>query len=120
MLKHVLKNGNTTTYEWRTGTKPEKVDLTKIVIDTTDEQDPVVTDSVDVRVLNKMIILMTLGLPPPLPKGNTTIEMGHNFYRARLSVRDVHWPCCGEGEIERHYFSRPTSHTNIKKNYYWY
>lgn len=48
MLKHVLKNGNTTTYEWRTGTKPEKVDLTKVVIDTTDEQDPVVTDSVDI------------------------------------------------------------------------
>lgn len=67
MLKHVLKNGNTTTYEWRTGTKPEKVDLTKVVIDTTDEQDPVVTDSVDVSVLNKMMKLITLGLTPTLP-----------------------------------------------------
>lgn len=48
MLKHVLKSGNTTTYEWRTGTKPEKIDLAKIVIDTTDEQDPVTADSADI------------------------------------------------------------------------
>ena len=51
MLKHVLNKGNTTTYEWRTGTKPEKVDLTQVVIDTTDEQDPVTTDSTDVRTI---------------------------------------------------------------------
>ncbi|XP_052091242.1 CDK5 regulatory subunit-associated protein 3-like [Mytilus californianus] len=47
MLKHIIKNGNTTTYEWRTGTKPEKIDCTKLFIDTTDEQDPL-TDSADI------------------------------------------------------------------------
>lgn len=61
MLSHVIKNGNTTTYEWRTGTKPEKVDQTKIVIDTTDEQDPVTTDSTDVgNIVNGRIILKYL------------------------------------------------------------
>ena len=65
-MKHVLKNGNTTTYEWRTGTKPEKVYLTKVVIDTTDEQDPVVTDSVDVRLLINMIRLIRFGTPLPM------------------------------------------------------
>jgi hypothetical protein len=65
----------------RTGTKPEKVDLTKVVIDTTDEQDPVVTDSVDVRLLINMIRLIRLGSSPPSP-----LPMREHKYRNRASV----------------------------------
>ncbi|OWF41135.1 CDK5 regulatory subunit-associated protein 3-like [Mizuhopecten yessoensis] len=39
MLKYVQNSGDTTTYEWRTGTKPEKVEETPILIDLGDEQD---------------------------------------------------------------------------------
>lgn len=45
VLKYVQKNGNTTTYEWRTGTKPDKIDETAVVIDVSDEKD--VTDNLD-------------------------------------------------------------------------
>lgn len=48
MLKYVMQNGNTTTYQWRTGEKPEVVEESKIFIDTTDEVDVVqVTDDID-------------------------------------------------------------------------
>ena len=95
ILKHVLKNGNTTTYEWRTGTKPEKVDLTKVVIDTTDEQDPVVTDSVDVRLLINMIRLIRLGSSPPSP-----LPMREHKYRNRASVLQgtCLWKRCSQAE----------------------
>ena len=39
MLKFVVTHGNCTTYQWRTGEKPEKVIEPKTFIDTTDEQD---------------------------------------------------------------------------------
>ena len=45
MMKYLLENGNTTTYQWRTGNKPEVVEEAKIFIDTTDEQD--VTENLD-------------------------------------------------------------------------
>ncbi|KAK3105980.1 hypothetical protein FSP39_010044, partial [Pinctada imbricata] len=39
MMTYLLQNGNTTTYQWRTGDKPEVVEEAKIFIDITDEQD---------------------------------------------------------------------------------
>ncbi|ESP02849.1 hypothetical protein LOTGIDRAFT_230360 [Lottia gigantea] len=38
-LKHVIKKGNTTTYEWKMGKKPVHIDETSILIDTSDEND---------------------------------------------------------------------------------
>ncbi|XP_033733350.1 CDK5 regulatory subunit-associated protein 3-like [Pecten maximus] len=39
MLKHVQEFGDTTTYEWKTGTKPEKIVEASILINLDDEQD---------------------------------------------------------------------------------
>lgn len=41
MLKYVQSHGDTTTYEWKTGTKPEKVVEAAILINLDDEQDQV-------------------------------------------------------------------------------
>ncbi|XP_050404822.2 CDK5 regulatory subunit-associated protein 3 [Patella vulgata] len=38
-LKHVQSRGNTTTFEWKTGKIPDKVEASSILIDTTDEDD---------------------------------------------------------------------------------
>lgn len=45
VLRFVISHGNCTTYEWRTGKKPEVVEEPKISIDVTDEQDP--TENLD-------------------------------------------------------------------------
>lgn len=51
MLKYIMEKGNTTTYQWRTGEKPEVIEEAKIFIDTSDETDVMqVTD--DVRVFD--------------------------------------------------------------------
>ncbi|KAL5009859.1 hypothetical protein ScPMuIL_012164 [Solemya velum] len=48
VLRFVISHGNCTTYEWRTGKKPEVVEEPKISIDVTDEQDPTENlDSID-------------------------------------------------------------------------
>ncbi|KAH9523867.1 CDK5 regulatory subunit-associated protein 3 [Bulinus truncatus] len=39
LLKHILSKGNTTTYEWKTGKKPNKIDNQDISIDFSDELD---------------------------------------------------------------------------------
>ncbi|XP_022286338.1 CDK5 regulatory subunit-associated protein 3-like [Crassostrea virginica] len=48
MLKYLMENGNSTTYQWRTGEKPEVIEEAKIFIDTSDENEVVqVTDDID-------------------------------------------------------------------------
>lgn len=39
MLKYILENGNTTTYQWRTGQKPEVIEEAKVFIDTSEENE---------------------------------------------------------------------------------
>ncbi|XP_041371768.1 CDK5 regulatory subunit-associated protein 3-like [Gigantopelta aegis] len=39
MLQHVMAHGNTTTYQWKYGKKPEHIEESAIFIDTADEQD---------------------------------------------------------------------------------
>ncbi|BFZ06477.1 hypothetical protein BsWGS_09515 [Bradybaena similaris] len=39
LLKHILSKGNTSTFEWRTGRAPSKVEEEHITIDLSDEQD---------------------------------------------------------------------------------
>ncbi|XP_048730566.2 CDK5 regulatory subunit-associated protein 3-like [Ostrea edulis] len=48
VLKYIMEKGNTTTYQWRTGEKPEVIEEAKIFIDTSDETDVMqVTDDID-------------------------------------------------------------------------
>lgn len=48
MLKYILENGNTTTYQWRTGQKPEVIEEAKVFIDTSEENEVgQVTDDID-------------------------------------------------------------------------
>ena len=37
LLKHLISNGNTTTFEWRTGRKPSHVEDQTVSIDLSDE-----------------------------------------------------------------------------------
>ena len=47
MLKFIHTHGNVTTYEWRTGNKPVRVQEEVVVIDTKDEEDVAqITDDV--------------------------------------------------------------------------
>lgn len=39
MLKYIMENGNTTTYQWRTGQKPEVIEEAKVFIDTSEENE---------------------------------------------------------------------------------
>lgn len=48
MLKYIMENGNTTTYQWRTGQKPEVIEEAKVFIDTSEENEVgQVTDDID-------------------------------------------------------------------------
>lgn len=52
MLKYLMENGNSTTYQWRTGEKPEVIEEAKIFIDTSDENEVVqVTDDVSLFII---------------------------------------------------------------------
>ena len=52
MLKYLMENGNSTTYQWRTGEKPEVIEEAKIFIDTSDENEIVqVTDDVSLLII---------------------------------------------------------------------
>lgn len=39
MLKYIMENRNTTTYQWRTGQKPEVIEEAKVFIDTSEENE---------------------------------------------------------------------------------
>lgn len=53
MLKYIMEKGNTTTYQWRTGEKPEVIEEAKVFIDTSEENEVgQVTDDVSYFYLN--------------------------------------------------------------------
>lgn len=61
MLKYLMENGNSTTYQWRTGEKPEVIEEAKIFIDTSDENEVVqVTDDVSLLIIIYFYLRVTL------------------------------------------------------------
>ena len=51
MLRHIITHGNTSTYHWKYGKKPVRVEESTIFIDTADEQD-VVENPETVSIVN--------------------------------------------------------------------
>ena len=51
MLRHIITHGNTSTYHWKYGKKPDRVEESTIFIDTADEQD-VVENPETVSIVN--------------------------------------------------------------------
>ncbi|CAG5131829.1 unnamed protein product [Candidula unifasciata] len=78
LLKHILSKGNTTTFEWRTGRVPSKVEEVQIKIDLSDEQDAA-TDSEAVDIdwgAADISEVIDFGDSSDFDLGNITVESG--------------------------------------------